>query len=178
MNMTLDGFCDHTSMEADAEIHQYYNEVLKNAGTLLYGRITYQMMEDYWPAIVKNPTGDQATDEFAITMENIPKIVFSRSLKSIKWESATLATRSIQEEVQELKQQAGKNILVGSPSLIAALTELHLFDEYQLCVHPVIAGSGLPLFKNISDKIVLKLVKTKVFNSSGSIGLYYQPIKD
>ena len=83
-----------------------------------------------------------------------------------------MAKRDIKEEVLELKQQAGKDIFVGSPSLIVALTNLNLIDEFQLCVHPVIVGSGLPLFKNIKDKTILKLIKTKPF-SSGAITLYY-----
>jgi dihydrofolate reductase len=87
-----------------------------------------------------------------------------------------LATGGIKEEVLELRQQTGKDILVGSPSLIVALMKLDLIDEYQLCVHPVILGSGLPLFKNITNKIILKLLKTKTFNS-GAIVLYFEPTK-
>ena len=82
----------------------------------------------------------------------------------------------IKEEVLELKQQAGKNILVGSPSLIVALTQLDLIDEYQLCVHPIILGNGLQLFKNINDRINLKLLKTKTFGC-GAVTLYYEPTK-
>src|SRR5882672_8144348 len=81
MNMTLDGFCDHTAMIADDEIHQHYNELLSNAGTLIYGRITYQLMESYWPSVVKNPIGNKPTGEFAVLIDNISKIVFSRTLK-------------------------------------------------------------------------------------------------
>jgi dihydrofolate reductase len=177
INMTLDGFCDHTAGVADAEIHQHYSELLRSAGTLLYGRITYQLMESYWPTVVKNPTGNKATDEFAVAIQDIPKIVFSHTLKNVGWENATLAKKDIKEEVLELKQQEGKDILVGSPSLIAALTKLNLIDEYQLCVHPVIIGSGLPLFKNITERIVLKLVKSKAFSASGAMTLYYEPTK-
>ena len=115
INMTLDGFCDHTAMIADDEILQHYTELLSNAGTVLYGRITYQLME-YWPTVVRNPTGNKSMDEFAVTIDNIPKIVFSNTLKNLEWKTAKLAKRDIKEEVLELKQQAGKNILVGSPS--------------------------------------------------------------
>ena len=176
INMTLDGFCDHTAMIADEELHQHYNELLRNAGTLIYGRITYQLMESYWPSVVKNPTGIKSMDEFAVAIDNIPKIVFSNTLKNVEWKTAKLAKRDIKEEVLELKQQAGKDIFVGSPSLLVALTNLNLIDEFQLCVHPVIVGSGLPLFKNIKDKTILKLLKTKSF-SSGAITLYYDPAK-
>ena len=176
MNMTLDGFCDHTAMIADDEIHQHYNELLSNAGTLIYGRITYQLMESYWPSVVKNPTGNKPMDEFAILIDNISKIVFSRTLKNVDWKNSKLKREVIKEEVLELKQQAGKNILVGSPSLIVALAQLDLIDEFQLSVQPTVLGSGLPLFKNIRDRIDLKLVKTKTFGC-GAIALYYEPTK-
>jgi len=174
--MTLDGFCDHTVMIADDELHQHYNELLSNADTLLYGRITYQLMESYWPTVVKNPTGNKPMDEFAVLIDNISKIVFSRTLKNVDWKNVKLAKGGIKEEVFELKEQAGKNILAGSPSLIVTLMQLDLIDEYQLCVQPIISGNGLRLFKNINDRINLKLIKTKIFGS-GSITLYYEPAK-
>ncbi|HET6722849.1 MAG TPA: dihydrofolate reductase family protein, partial [Chitinophagaceae bacterium] len=90
MNMTLDGFCDHTAMIADDEIHEHYNDLLRNAGTLIYGRITYQLMESYWPTVVKNPTGNQPTDDFAVLIDDVPKIVYSRTLKNVVWKNTTL----------------------------------------------------------------------------------------
>jgi dihydrofolate reductase len=176
INMTLDGFCDHTAVIADDELHQHYNELLSNADTLLFGRITYQLMESYWPTVVKNPTGNKPTDDFAVLIDNISKIVFSRTLKNVDWKNVKLAKGGIKEEVLELKQQAGKNILAGSPSLIVTLMQLDLIDEYQLCVQPIILGNGLRLFKNINDRKNLKLLKTKNFGS-GSITLYYEPAK-
>ncbi len=174
--MTLDGFCDHTAMTADDELHQHYNELLMNCGALIYGRITYQLMESYWPMIVESPTGNKPTDEFAVIIEGIPKIVFSHTLNNVEWKNVKLAKGGVQEVVEELKQQPGKDILVGSPSLIVTLMNLNLIDEYQLCVHPVIAGTGLPLFKGVNDSVILKLVKTKAFRA-GAIALYYEPTK-
>lgn len=176
INMTLDGFCDHTAMIADEEIHQHYNELLSNAGTLIYGRITYQLMESYWPNVVKNPTGNKPMDEFAVLIDNISKIVFSRTLKNVDWRNTQLKKEIIKEEVLELKQQAGKNILVGSPGLIVALSKFKLIDEYQLSVQPTVLGSGLPLFKNVRDRIDLRLLKTKTFGC-GAVTLYYEPTK-
>ena len=176
INMTLDGFCDHTAIIPDDEIHQHYADLLSSGDTVLYGRITYQLME-YWPTVVENPTGNKATDEFALIMDNIPKIVFSHTLKNIEWESAKLATRSIEEEVSELKQQSGKDILVGSRSLIIQLMKLNLIDDFQLCVHPVVAGSGLPLFENLNDRTTFKLLKTKTFGG-GAVTLYYEPANE
>jgi dihydrofolate reductase len=179
INMTLDGFCDHTAMIADEELHQHYNELLSNSGAIIYGRITYQLMESYWPTVVKSPTGNKPMDEFAVIIQNIPKIVFSRTLNNVEWKNVKLAKRDVKEEVLELKQSrngGSKDILVGSPSLIVTLMKLNLIDEYQLCVHPVIVGKGLPLFKNINDRTILKLIKTKT-SSSGSITLYYESTK-
>ena len=114
INMTLDGFCDHTEMIADDEILQHYNELLRNADTLLFGRITYQLMESYWPTVAKNPTGNKPTDEFAVLIDNISKTVFSHTLKNVNWKNVKLAKKGIKEEIPELRQQTGKNILPGS----------------------------------------------------------------
>ena len=179
INMTIDGFCDHTSGVPDEEIHQHYADLLRSADTVLYGRITYQLME-FWRTVLENPTGDKAMDDFAVAIDNTPKIVFSGTLKNVDWKSAKLASQDLEKEVLELKQSRigrSKDVFVGSPSLIVALTKLSLIDEYQLCVHPVIAGSGLPLFKNISEKITLKLIKTKTF-SGGAVILYYEPTSE
>ena len=176
INMTLDGFCNHTAMIADEELHRHYNELLGNGDALLYGRTTYQMMESYWPSLVKNPSGNKPMDEFAVLIDNISKIVFSRTLKNVEWKNTTLKKKVNKEEISVLKQEEGKYILAGSPSLIVELAQLDLIDEYQLCVHPVVLGSGLPLFKNISNKMNLKLLKTKTFGS-GAVVLYYEPSK-
>lgn len=116
-------------------------------------------------------------DDFAIVMDRVPKIVFSQTLKNVDWKSAKLANRTIDQEVSELKQQSGKDIFVGSRSLIIQLMKLKLIDELQLMVHPVIAGSGLPLFEQINERTILKLLKTKTF-SGGAVTFYYKPIKN
>jgi len=176
INMTLDGFCDHTAIMPDEEVHQHYTDLLNNGGVVLYGRITYQLMQ-FWQTLIKNPSGEKSMDDFAIAIDKIPKIVFSHTLKSTGWDSAKLANQSIEEEVAALKQSrngGSKDIFISSRSLIIQLLKLHLIDELQLCVHPVIAGSGLPLFENINNRTVLKLTKTKTF-SGGAVTLYYQP---
>ena len=170
--MTLDGYCDHTAIIPDEEIHQHYTDLLKSGETILYGRITYQLME-YWKSLVDNPSGNKSMDEFAVVMDQIPKLVFSRKLKDVDWHSAKLATRDLKEEVRELKQTSKGDILVGSPGLIVSLMNLGLVDELQLCVHPVIAGGGMPLFKDIKNRLILELIKTKTFGS-GAVVLYYK----
>jgi len=131
MNMTLDGYCDHTAGIADDELHEHYNELMLDADLLLYGRITYQLMESYWPTIVENPTGIKAEDEFALLIDNIPKIVYSRTLQQVDWKNSTLKKEVIKEEVSELKRQPGKNMLVGSPGVIVTCMQPGLIDEYQ-----------------------------------------------
>lgn len=174
INMTIDGVCDHTAGIPDEEIHEHYANLLANAGVILYGRITYQLMQ-FWQTLLKNPSGEKSMDDFAVAIDQVPKIVFSHTLKNTGWDTAQLANQPIEELVNELKQQPGKDIFVGSRSLILQLLKLNLVDEFQLCVHPVVAGSGLPLFEN-TNKIIFKLIKTKTF-SGGAITLYYEPAK-
>ena len=175
INMTLDGFCDHTAGIPDEEIHQHYADLLDSSDVILFGRTTYQLMQ-YWQTLIKNPSGEKTADDFAIAIDNTQKIVFSRKLKNTDWDSAKLATKPIEELVRELKQQSGKDIFVGSRSLIIQLINLNLIDEFQLCVHPVIAGKGLSLFENINDRTIFKLKKSKIF-INGAVTLYYEPTK-
>lgn len=114
-------------------------------------------------------------DDFALVMNNTPKIVFSHTLKNVDWESAKLAAGSLEDEVLALRQQSGNDIFVGSRSLIVSLLKSKLLDEIQLCIHPVIAGNGLQLFENIGDKTFLKLVKTKTFGG-GAVILYFERV--
>ncbi len=173
--MTLDGVFDHTKGLPDDEIHHHYDELLRNADAILYGRITYHLME-FWKSILENPTGNKSMDEFAAAIDSIPKIVFSRTLHDVDWKTAALAKGSLAEEVLALAQQPDKRILVGSRSLIIELLKLGLIDEFQLMIYPVIAGEGMKLFEYIQDRVLLKLIRTKTFGS-GAILLYYEPVK-
>ncbi|MDF3819783.1 dihydrofolate reductase family protein [Leptospira sp. 96542] len=173
INMTLNGNCDHMAGIPDEEIHNHYAELLYTADVILYGRITYQLMQ-FWQTLLENPSGEKSMDDFAVAIDSIPKIVFSQSLKNTEWDSAKISNKSLQETILELKQQPGKDIFVGSRSLIVQLIKLNLVDELQLCIHPVIAESGLQLFENLNVKTNLKLIKTKTFKN-GAIILYYKP---
>jgi len=173
LNMTLDGICDHTAGIPNEEIHQHYTELLRQGDAILYGRTTYQLME-FWRTFLENPSEEKSMNDFAIAIDKIPKIIFSHTLKNVDWESATIAKCDLKDEVLELKQQSGKNIFVGSRSLIIQLMKLNLIDEFQLCIHPMVEGNGLSLFENINERIIFKLVKNKIFKN-GAIILYYQP---
>jgi len=165
INMSLDGFCDHTSMNADAELHDYFTNLLNGAGLLVYGRTTYMLMEDYWPALLQQPSEDAAMNRFAEAIDRVPKLVFSHTLKELKWKTAQLAKNDLQTELRQQKELPGADIFVGSPGLIATLTQLKMIDAYRLCIHPVIVGTGNPLFKNISDSVQLTLNNTYSFKS-------------
>lgn len=173
LNMTLDGVCDHTVGVPDEDLHRHYADLLQGAGTVLYGRTTYELMT-YWQTAADHLTGHPATDDFARVMNMVPKLVFSRTLPQVDWASARLATGGLGEEVLALKQQGGNDLVVGSRSLIVQLLHLGLVDELQLCVHPVVAGGGLPFFAGLTDRVTLTLRNTKIF-PSGAVVLYYQP---
>ena len=173
INMTVDGICDHTAGIPDEEIHQHYTALLGQGDAILYGRTTYQLME-FWRTFLENPSEEKSMNDFAVAIDKIPKIVFSHTLKNVDWESATLAKRDLKDEVLELKQKPGKDIFIGSRSLIIQLLKLNLIDEFQLCIHPMVEGNGLPLFEDINDRITFKLVRNKTFKN-GAIILYYQP---
>lgn len=176
INTTVDGFCDHTAVDPDDEIHRHYQEFLETADTIVYGRITFQLMQ-FWEELVKNPSGNEAMDAFARTIDDIPdKVVFSRTLNQVGWRNARIAKQSLADEIREQKMRSGKNILIGSRSLVVQSLNEGLVDEFQLCIHPVIVGNGLSLFSNIDSKIHLNLVKTKTFRC-GALVCYYEPAK-
>lgn len=174
-NMTLDGVCDHTTGIADEELHQHYADLINHGGVILYGRTTYELMQ-FWQTLLQNPSGKKSMDDFAISIDKIPKLVFSSTLKDTNWESAKISDSSLNEKVLELKQESGKDILVGSRSLIIQLLNSNLIDEFQICIHPVIEGKGLRLFDQIENRIMLKLIKTKTLNSGVTV-FYYEPAK-
>jgi len=173
INITLDGFCDHTAMIADEELHQNVNDLIRNTDTMIFGRVTYELMKASWPPIVKNPTGNKPMDEFAVLIDNIEKVVFSRTMKKAGWKNARLANGNLSEEILNLKKQPGKDIGAGGPSLLIQLMNLDLIDEYQFNIQPIILGRGLPLFKNITDRVDLKLVETKA-QGSGVVTMVYE----
>lgn len=174
--MTLDGVCDHTTGIVSEDLHQHYSDLLVNTGVVLYGRTTYEIMQ-FWKTILQNPSGKKSMDDFAISIDRIPKLVFSNTLKDTNWNSAKLSESPLNEKVLELKLQSGKDILVGSRSLIIQLLNSNLIDEFQICIHPIIEGKGLKLFDQIKDRIMLQLIMTKTLNSGATV-FYYKPIRE
>ena len=174
INMTLDSYCDHTSMIADEEVFEHFTPLVRDADLLVYGRKTYQLMVPYWPDVAKDPSADKTDIEFAETFVSKKKIVFSHSLESAEDKNTTIVRTNLQDEIVRLKHQQGKNILTGGVSVPSQLIALGLVDEYHLIVHPIIAGKGTRLLEgiNLPEKLQLKLVESKIFNS-GCVALHY-----
>lgn len=170
-NMTIDGNCDHTIPNPDAEIHVHYTNLLKESGVVLYGRNTFELMK-YWQTFLSEPSKEKSMNDFAVTIDQIQKIVFSTTMDATGWESACLSYKPLQEKIMELKKLPGKDVLIGSRSLIIQLLNLNLIDELQLCIYPIIAGQGLQLFENIHHRIDLTHRWTKSFKSGAVIYSY------
>lgn len=170
-NMTIDGNCDHTIPNPDVEIHEHYTHLLKESGVVLYGRNTFELMK-YWQTFLSEPSKEKSMNDFAVTIDQIQKIVFSNTMESTGWESAYLSDQPLQEKIMQLKKLPGNDILIGSRSLIVQLLNLNLIDELQLCIYPIIAGQGLQLFENIHQRIDLSHQWTKSFKSGAVIHSY------
>jgi dihydrofolate reductase len=157
----------------DDEFNKYGEDMLNSADTILFGRVTYEMMASYWPT----PAAIEDDPLIAAGMNSISKIVFSKTLDKVDWENATVVTEDLAGKVKKLKAQPGKDILIlGSGSIVAQLTEVNLIDEFRMIINPVILGDGKPQFnKNLTRK---KLQLTDIRQlASGVVILYYQTIK-
>ena len=173
INITLDGCCDHTKTIADEEMYEYSAHLMRDVDLLAFGRKTYQLMVPYWPDIAKNHSEAKAENEFADRFDSINKIVFSQSLDSAEGNTRIVRTK-LQDEILKLKQEQGKNILIGGVAITSQLIELGLVDEYHFVVQPIVAGEGRRLLEGISlpEKLQLKLVESKIFKS-GCVALHY-----
>lgn len=157
----------------DAEENEYAVEMLKSGNTLLFGRVTYELMVSYWPT----PNAIENDPIIAEGMNNADKIVFSRTLKKVEWNNTRLVKDNIEEEIGKMKQMPGKDMtLLGSGSILTQFAEQGLIDEYQIMVDPVVLGDGTPIFKGIKHQLDLKLTSTRTFRS-GVVLLCYQPVE-
>ncbi len=147
---------------------------MRGVDLLVFGRKTYQLMVPYWPDVAKDPSETKASNEFARTFVSMNKIVFSRSLDSAEDRNTRIVRTDLHDEILKLKQEQGKDILVGGVDIPSQLIELGLVDEYRFVVQPIIAGEGRRLLEGISlqEKLQLKLVESKIFKS-GSVALRY-----
>jgi dihydrofolate reductase len=176
INVTLDGCCDHRAGVADEESHRYWAETLAQADALLFGRVTYEMMEEAWRPSATGEWPDWMADwmkPFALSIDAAKKYVVSSTLDSVDW-NAELVRGDLGKAVRELKETRGKELFVGGVTLPLALAELGLIDEYEFVVQPKLAGHGPYLFAGLSTYVDLKLVSRREFGS-GSVSLRYEP---
>ena len=174
INITLDGCCDHTKQLADDELLEHYTHLLREVDLLVYGRKTYQLMVPYWPDVAKDHSSTKAGREFAQAFDSKKTVVFSRSLDSVEGKNTRIVRTNLRDEILKLKQEPGKNILVGGVDIPSQLIELGLVDEYRFVVRPIVAGEGRRLLEGVSlrERLQLKLVESKSFES-GCVALRY-----
>lgn len=181
INVTLDGCCDHRAIPADEVLqqttlrvlHRHATESIGRADALLFGRVTYQMMEEAWRLATRTKAMPEWTEPFAHTIDAMKKYVVSSTLDRVDW-NAELLSGNLGEAVQKLKQQPGKALFTGGVKLPMALAELGLIDEYEFVVQPRLAGHGPTLFAGLSKYVELKLVDRREL-SSGAVALRYEP---
>lgn len=181
INITVDGCCDHRAGSTDPQLHRFWAEKLAQADALLFGRVTYEMMEAAWrwPADGRRPEWmADWMEPFARTIDAAEKYVVSSTLECVDW-NAQLVRGDLLQEIQKLKAMpsgGGNGLFVGGLKLPLALAELGLIDEYEFVIHPRIAGHGPTLFANLSKYVDLKLISQREF-SSGAVALRYEPKK-
>lgn len=157
----------------DPEWNAFVQENASGGGTLLFGRVTYQLMESYWPT----PAASQNAPIVAERMNSLPKVVFSRTLAKASWNNTSLVKNSPAEAVRKMKQEPGDRMaLMGSASIVSQLAEEGLVDEFQMVMNPVVLGKGKTMFETIQDQLPLKLIRTRVFGN-GNVLLCYEPMK-
>ena len=173
INVTLDGCCDHRVMVADEDLHRHAAENIAQAGALLFGRVTYEMMEAAWRLATRTVVMPEWTEPFARTIDAAKKYVVSSTLDRVDW-NAELVRGDLGKAVQQLKQEPGKALFTGGVTLPLALAELGLIDEYEFVVHPRVVGHGPTLFAGLSKLVDLKLVSRLEFGS-GAVAMRYEP---
>jgi len=173
INVTLDGCCDHRAILPDEDLHHHAIEILSQADALLFGRVTYEMMEAAWRPSARTETRPDWMQAFAGTIDAARKYVVSSTLDRVDW-NAELLRGDLGKAVQQLKKESGRGLLVAGVTLPLALAELGLIDEYEFIVHPRLAGHGPTLFAGLSKHIDLKPVGRQEFRS-GAVAMRYEP---
>jgi dihydrofolate reductase len=173
INVTLDGCCDHRAIPADVELHRHAMENIAQADALLFGRVTYEMMEAAFRLATRTVAMPDWTEPFARTMDAARKYVVSSTLERVDW-NAELVRGDLGQAVQQLKREPGRGLFVAGVKLALALTELGLIDEYEFIMHPRLAGHGPTLFAGLSKHVDLKLVSRLEFGS-GAVAMRYEP---
>jgi dihydrofolate reductase len=174
MNISLDGYCDHTLGEPSEELMDYFTAMMDSVDLLFYGRVMYQLMFPYWADVAKDRSGSAADVRFAERLVSIDKVVVSQSLANVDGNTRIIRNNPV-AELRKLKEQPGKTISVDTVSMLPELTAVGLIDEFHLVIHPVIAGNGRHLLDagSLPEILKLTLVETRTFKN-GCIALYYR----
>jgi dihydrofolate reductase len=173
INVTLDGCCDHREGIVDEELHRHAVENLDQADALLFGRVTYEMMEAAWRPPARTGARPDWMEPFARTIDAAKKYVVSSTLHRVDW-NAELVRGDLVKAIQQLKRESGKGLFLGGVKLPLALAEMGLIDEYEFVVHPRLAGHGPTLFAGLSKHVDLKLISRLEFGS-GAVAIRYEP---
>lgn len=173
VNVTVDGCCDHRAIPADEELHRHAEETLGRVDALLFGRVTYEMMEAAWRPPAEAVARPEWMEPFARTIDAARKYVVSSTLDRVDW-NAELVRGDLEDAVRQLKREPGEGLLTGGVQLPQALAELGLIDEYEVVVHPRLAGHGPALFAGLSKPVDLRLVG-RIELGSGAVALRYEP---
>lgn len=173
LNVTLDGCIDHREGVADDEMHRYWTRVMDAAGAMLFGRVTYELMENYWPQVARDPKSKAADRDWAKKLDAKPKYVVSTTRRDFPWSNTHHVEGNLTRAVKALKKATPRGVLVGSPRLSSALQRLGLIDEYLFVVHPVVAGHGPYLFSGLQPSLRLKFVASTRLKS-GIVALHYR----
>ena len=178
INLTLDGCVDHQEGIADDETHAFFTRLMDESGAMLWGRVTYEMMESYWPAVARGDVeAPPAMREWAIKLESKPKYVVSSTRTEFSWTNSYSIAGDLRLAVQKLKDTTLAGVLLGSGKLATELDRLNLIDEYKFLVHPRIAGHGPTLYQNgLRSTRRLELVSAKPL-SNGAVALYYRRVR-
>ncbi|HEU0201220.1 MAG TPA: dihydrofolate reductase family protein [Burkholderiaceae bacterium] len=173
INVTLDGCCDHRLVIADEELLRYATELLESAAGLLFGRVTYEMFREYWPALVESGSGAPAEVVFARALDAKPKYVVSRQPGVVGWNTAIVRGDDFAQEIRVLKQRvAGDLVVFGSPALARALVQSGEIEELHLLLQPIFAGHGPRIFEGLTDPLRLDHVESRAFRSGVILSRY------
>jgi len=173
LNVTLDGCIDHRAGAADDELHRYWTRVMDSTGAMLFGRRTYELMENYWPQVARDPKAKASDRDWAKKLDAKPKYVVSTTRRDFPWSNTHHVQGNLTRAVKALKKATPRGVVVGSPKLSAALQRLGLVDEYLFVVHPVVAGHGPYLLSGLKPSLHLKFVSSTRLKS-GIVALHYR----
>ena len=182
MHQSLDGYCATVDGGLDwipynEALQKYAEGIVRTVGSPLYGRVTYELMKSYWPAMLNNAAASEHDREHAAWLENVEKIVFSTTLKTQDWNNTRIISGNVEEEVKKLKEGRGKDLVIfGSPTLARSLWDMNLIDEFQFTVSPVILGKGLTFIRGIEERADLELISSEEIKG-GAVALHYKVVK-